>query len=50
MEDEMDGDVFISRQSRNFSFVNNMIKSAFPYLHLELVCKHLCLLPRKRFK
>ena len=30
MEEEMDGEVFISRHSRHFSFINNMIKVLFP--------------------
>ena len=29
MKEEMDGEVFISRQSRNFSFIDNMIKVIF---------------------
>ena len=29
MKEEMDGEVFISRQSRHFSFIDNMIKVLF---------------------
>ena len=42
--------VFISRQSRLFSFVDNMIKVPYPYLYFELAFKHLCFPPRKRYK
>ena len=30
MKEEIDGEVFIYRQSRHFSFVDNMIKVLFP--------------------
>ena len=30
MKEEMDGEVFISRQSRHFPFIDNMIKLLFP--------------------
>ena len=30
MEEQMDGEVFISRQSRHFPFIDNMIKVIFP--------------------
>ena len=30
MKEEMDGEVFISRQSRHFSFMDNMIEVFFP--------------------
>ena len=30
VQEEMDGEVFISRQSRHFSFINNMVKVLFP--------------------
>ena len=30
MKEEMDGEVFISRQSRLFSFIDNVIKVFFP--------------------
>ena len=35
MKVEMDGEVFISRQSRHFSFVDNMIKLLFPICTLN---------------
>ena len=31
MKEEMDGEVFISRQSRHFSFIDIMIKVIFPF-------------------
>ena len=34
MKKEMDGEVFISRQSRQFPFVDNMIKALFPIFTL----------------
>ena len=33
---QMDGKVSISRQNRQFSFLNNMIKALFPILYLDL--------------
>ena len=35
MKKEMDGKVFISSQSRHFSFVNNMITVLFPICTLN---------------
>ena len=35
MKEEMDGEVFISRQSRHFSFIDNMIKETFPIFTLN---------------
>ena len=35
MKEEIDGKVFSSRQSRNFSFVNKMIKVLFPIYTLS---------------
>ena len=46
---EMDGKVFISRQSRHISFVIIMNKVLFRTLYLDLACKHLCFPPRKRY-
>ena len=34
-KEEMDGDVFISRQSRHFSFIDKMIKVLFPICTLN---------------
>ena len=35
MKEEMDKQVFISRQSRHFSFIDNMIKVLFPICNLN---------------
>ena len=35
MKEKMDGEVFISRQSRHFSFIDNMIKVIFPICTLN---------------
>ena len=35
MKEEMDGEVFISHQSRHFSFLDNMIKVLFPICTLN---------------
>ena len=48
VKEEMDGKLFISRQSRHISFVVIMIKVLFPTLYLYLACKQLCFPPRKR--
>ena len=50
LKEEMDGKVFISRQSRHISFVVIMITVLFPTLYLDLACKELCFPPRKRYK
>ena len=50
VKEEMEGNVFISRQSRHIFFVIIMIKVLFPTLYLYLACKQLCFPPRKRFK
>ena len=50
VKEEMEGKLFISRQSRHISFVIIMIKVLFPILYLHLACKHLCFPPRKRYK
>ena len=34
MKEEMDGKLFVSGQSRHFSFVNSMIKALFPFCTL----------------
>ena len=39
--------LFISRQSRHSHFDSIIYKSSFPYLWLDLACKHLCFPPRK---
>ena len=37
MKEEMGGEVFISRQSRYFSFIDNMIKVLFPICTLNWI-------------
>ena len=50
VKEEMEGKLFISRQSRHISFVNIMIKVLFPTLYLYLACKQFCFPPRKKYK
>ena len=50
IREEMHGNVFISRQSRHFSFENYMIKVLFSTLYIDLACKQLCFPPRKGYK
>ena len=50
VKEEMEGKLFISRQSRHIFFVMIMIKVLFPTLYLYLACKQLCFPPRKRYK
>ena len=50
VKEEMEGKLFISRQSRHVSFVFVMIKVLFPILCLYLACKQLCFPPRKGYK
>ena len=50
VKEEMEGKLFISRQSRHSSIVIIMIKVLFPTLYVYLACKHLCFPPRKRYK
>ena len=50
VKEEMDGKVFISRQSRLIFFVIIMIKLLIPTLYLYLACKQICLPPTKRYK
>ena len=50
VKEEMEGNLFISRQSRHISFVIIMIKVLFPTLYLYLACKQLCFSPGKRYK
>ena len=50
VKEEMEGKLFISRQSRHISFVIIMIKVLFPTLYFYLACKQLCFPPRKRYK
>ena len=50
VKEEMEGELFISRQSRHLSFVIIMIKVLFPTLYLYLACKQLRFPPRKRYK
>ena len=40
VKEEMEGKLFISRQSRHIFFVIIMIKVLFPTLYLYLACKH----------
>ena len=50
VKEEMEGKLFISRQSRHISFDFIMIKVLFPTLYLHLACKQLCFPNRKRYK
>ena len=50
VKEEMEGKLFISRQSRHISFVIIMIEVLFPTLYLNLACKQLCCPPRKMYK
>ena len=50
VKEEMEGNLFVSRQSRHISFVIIMIKKLFPILYLYLACKQLCFPPTKRYK
>ena len=50
VKDEMEGKVFVSRQSRYIFFVVIMIKVLFPTLYLYLACKQLCFPSRKSYK
>ena len=50
VKEEMDGKMFVSRQSRHASFVMIMIKVLFPTLYLYLACKQFCFPPRKKYK
>ena len=47
---EMDGKVFISCQSRQFFFVDNILKVLSLTLYLELACKQLCFPTRIKYK
>ena len=50
VKEELEGKLFISRQSRHIFFVIIMIKVLFPTLYLYLACKQLCFPPRKKYK
>ena len=50
VKEEMEGNVFISRQSRHIFFEIIMIKVLFPTLYIYSACKHLCFPPRKGYK
>ena len=50
VKEEMEGKLFISRQSRHIFFVIIMIKVLFPTLYLYLACKQICFPPSKRYK
>ena len=47
---ELDGKVFACRQSRHFSFVENMVEVNFFTLSLDLLCIFLCFPPCKGIK
>ena len=49
-EEKRDEKVFNSRHSRNFFFVNTLIKVLYPPLYLELARKQTCFPPRKTYK
>ena len=48
--EKVDGKMFISHQSRRFSFWCFVYENTFPYLHLDLACKQMCFPPRKRYR
>ena len=50
VKEEVEGKLFISRQSRHISFAIIMIKVLFPTLYFYLVCKQLCFPPWKMYK
>ena len=50
VKEEMERNVFFSRQSRHIFFVIIIIKVLFPTLYLYLACKQLCFPPRKKYK
>ena len=45
---EMDGKLPISRQSRHFWFVNNLIEVLLPTLYIDLACKQFCFPQREK--
>ena len=47
---KQEGKVFIFRQSWHLLFADKESKILFPLLCLDLACKHLCLLLRKKFQ
>ena len=47
---DMEGKLFVSRQSRHISFVIIMIKVLFPTLYIYLACKKICFPPKKKYK
>ena len=48
VKEEMDGKMFISRQSQHISFVIVMSEVLFPTLYFYLVCKQFCFPPKKK--
>ena len=50
VKEDVDGLVFISRQSRHVSFVIILNKVLFRTLYLDLGCKQFCFPQRKRYK
>ena len=50
VKEEMEGKLFISRQSRHIFFVIIMTKVLFPVLYFYLACKQSCFPPKKRYK
>ena len=49
VKEEMEGNVFMSRQSRHIFFVIIMIKVLIPTLYLDLACKQLCIKERMKY-
>ena len=47
VKERMDGNVFISRQSRHFSLYKQYNWSTFPSLYLDLACKQIYFPPRE---
>ena len=50
VREALEGNVFISRQSRHIFFVIIMVDVLFPTLYFYLACKQLCFPPWKRYK
>ena len=50
VKEEMEGKLFISRQSRHISFVIIMIKVLLLTLYIYLACKQLCFPPKNGIK
>ena len=50
VKEELNGKVFISRQSRHISFEITTIKVFFPTLYFDMACEKLCFTPWNRCK